>query len=182
MKIITLIIGLIISSASFSQTLFMTRSGQISFFSKTQVENIDAVNNEATSIMNIKTGEVAFAVLVKSFRFQRALMEEHFNENYMESDKFPKATFSGRILNIEAIDLSKNGSYPIEISGDLTIHGVTQNIKTNGVLTVANTQLSATSTFPIRLENYKIEIPALVSDKIAKEIEIKVNCVYQPKS
>src|SRR5690606_17598564 len=117
-----------------------------------------------------------------SFRFQRALMEEHFNENYMESDKFPKATFSGKILNIEVIDLSKNGSYPIEISGDLTIHGVTQNIKTNGVLTVANTQLSATSTFPIRLENYKIEIPALVSDKIAKEIEIKVNCVYQPKS
>src|SRR5690606_30611649 len=101
-------------------------------------ENIDAVNNEATSIMNIKTGEVAFAVLVKSFRFQKALMEEHFNENYMESDKFPKATFSGKVLNMETIDLTKNGSYPIEISGDLTIHGVTQNIKTNGVLTVAN--------------------------------------------
>lgn len=182
MKKIALIALLLASIQGIAQTLYMTRNGQVSFFSKTPVENIDAINNEATSILNIKTGEVAFAVLVKSFRFQKALMEEHFNENYMESDKFPKATFSGKVVNIENIDLTKNGVYPVQISGDLTIHGVTQNILAPGTLTIDNNQLSGTSTFMVVPEKYNIKIPALVADKIAREIEIKVNCLYQPKS
>lgn len=182
MKKITLIALLLASIQGIAQTLYMTRNGQVSFFSKTPVENIDAINNEATSILNIKTGEVAFAVLVKSFRFQKALMEEHFNENYMESDKFPKATFNGKVLNIDALDLTQVGAYTVNIAGDLTIHGVTQRINTTGVITVSPKQISATSTFPVLLESYKIEIPALVSDKIAREIEINVNCLYEPKS
>ena len=93
----------------FSQSLFMTRSGQISFFSKTSMENIDAMNNEVTSILNTGTGEVVFAVLVKSFRFEKALMEEHFNENYLESNKFPKSTFQGKITNLTSIDFAKEG-------------------------------------------------------------------------
>ncbi|MFN3841582.1 MAG: YceI family protein [Cyclobacteriaceae bacterium] len=160
----------------------MTRSGQVSFFSRTPVEDIDAVTNEATSIINTSTGDVAFAVLVKSFRFKKALMEEHFNENYMESDKFPKATFNGKIINTETIDFHKNGSYPVTVQGDLTIHGITNHVIVQGLIVVTGNQLSVTSTFSIRPEDYGIKIPSIVSDKIAREIEVNVKCIYNPKA
>lgn len=169
------------SSALFSQTLFMTRSGQISFFSKTSVENIDAVNNEVTSILNTGTGEVVFAVLVKSFRFEKALMEEHFNENYMESDKFPKATFQGKITNLASIDFAKDGSYPVTIQGDLTLHNVKQPVNASGQLEVGNGKLILKGNFIVTLADYKIEVPSLVTEKISKTIDIRVNCNYEPK-
>lgn len=169
------------SSTLFSQTLFMTRSGQISFFSKTSVENIDAVNNEVTSILNTGTGEVVFAVLVKSFRFEKALMEEHFNENYMESDKFPKATFQGKITNLTSIDFAKDGSYPVTIQGDLTLHNVKQPVNASGQLEVGNGKLILKGNFIVTLADYKIEVPSLVTEKISKTIDIRVNCNYEPK-
>lgn len=173
---------LVAASSVFAQPLYMTRNGQVSFFSRTPVEDIDAVNNEATSILNISTGDVAFAVLIKSFHFQKALMEEHFNENYMDSDKFPKATFSGKISAIEAIDFTKDNTYPVEASGELTLHGVTRQVTVQGLITVTGKQVSATSTFSVRPEDYGIKIPALVAEKIAREIEVKVKCIYNPKS
>lgn len=182
MKRILMICFLIsMSSALFSQTLFMTRSGQISFFSKTSVENIDAVNNEVTSILNTGTGEVVFAVLVKSFRFEKALMEEHFNENYMESDKFPKATFQGKITNLASIDFAKDGSYPVTIQGDLTLHNVKQPVNASGQLEVGNGKLILKGNFIVTLADYKIEVPSLVTEKISKTIDIRVNCNYEPK-
>lgn len=169
------------SMTVFSQNLFMTRSGQISFFSKTSVENIDAINNEVTSMVNISTGEVVFAVLVKSFRFEKALMEEHFNENYVESNKFPKSTFQGKIINLESIDFAKDGSYPVTIQGDLTLHGVKQAVTTSGQLEVAKGKLLLKGNFPVVLADYKIEVPSLVTEKISKTIDVRVNCVYEPK-
>ncbi len=160
----------------------MTRSGQISFFSETSMESIDAVNNEATSMINTESGEIVFAVLIKGFHFERALMEEHFNENYMESDKIPKATFQGKITNLSSIDFSKDGSYPATVSGELTIHGVKNKAETQGVVIIEKGKISASSSFIIALADYKIEIPSLVVDKIAKTLEIKVKCNYQPKS
>lgn len=165
----------------FSQTLFMTRSGQISFFSKTSMENIDAVNNEVTSILNTGTGEVVFAVLVKSFRFEKALMEEHFNENYMESNKFPKATFQGKITNLTTIDFAKEGSYAVTIQGDLTLHGVKQAVTSAGQLEVGKGKVIVTGSFPVTLADYKIEVPSLVTEKISKTIDVRVNCKYDPK-
>lgn len=177
--IICLLTG--ISLTVFSQSLFMTRSGQISFFSKTSVENIDAVNNEVTSILNSASGEVVFAVLVKSFRFEKALMEEHFNENYVESDKFPKSTFQGKITNLTSIDFSKDGSYPVTLAGDLTLHGVKQPVTASGQLDVASGKLILKGSFTVALADYKIEVPSLVKDKISKTIDIRVTCSYEPK-
>ena len=160
----------------------MTRNGQISFLSETPMENIDAVNNEVTSLLNTENGELVFAVLIKSFHFERALMEEHFNENYMESDKIPKATFQGKITNLSGINFSKDGTYPATVEGDLTIHGVKQKIATTGTIQIEKGKIVATSTFEVNVDDYKIEIPSLVADKIAKTLAIKVNCNYQPKS
>ena len=166
----------------YSQTIFMTRNGQVSFFSKTPMENIEAVNNEVTSMLNPGNGEVVFAILIKSFRFEKALMEEHFNENYLESDKLPKATFQGKITNLSEIDFTKDGTYPATIEGDMTIHGVKQHVVSTGSLVITKDKILATSTFQIKPADYKITIPSLVADKIANSIEVKVNCQYAPKS
>jgi len=170
-----------ICSVSSAQTIYMTRYGQISFFSKTPMENIEAVNNEVTSMLNSGTGELVFAVLIKSFHFDRALMEEHFNENYLESTKFPKSTFQGKITNLGAVDFKKDGTYTVTVTGDLMIHGVKQTISAPGTLTLAAGKITAKSTFNITLADYKIEVPSLVSEKIAKNIEVNVKCLYEPK-
>jgi len=168
--------------AGFSQSVQMTRSGQVSFFSKTPMENIEAVNNEVTSLIDPVKGEVVFAILIKSFHFDRALMEEHFNENYLESTKFPKATFQGKITNLSKIDFSKDGKYEATVEGDLTIHGIKQHHVATGTITVNNGKIGINSTFTIKLADYQVEIPSLVAEKISKTVEIKVNCHYEPKS
>lgn len=161
--------------------MFMTRNGQISFYSKTPMENIDAVNNEVSSVFNTDDGQIAYAVLIKSFHFERALMEEHFNENYMESDKLPKATFSGTITNLNQIDFKKNGQYPATVDGDLTIHGVKRHISSAGFISVDGDKLDVTSTFQVVPGDYNIKIPSLVVEKIAAKIDVKVDCQYEPR-
>jgi autonomous glycyl radical cofactor GrcA len=164
-----------------AQGLYSTKNGQISFFSKTSMENIDAVNNEVNSLFNSPTGDIVFQVLVKGFHFQRALMEEHFNENYLESDKYPKATFKGKIANYEGINFSKDGTYPVSVQGDLTIHNVTQKVTAPGTITIKGGKPEAVSKFTIRLSDYAIKIPSLVADKIAETMDISVDCKYEPK-
>lgn len=163
------------------QDVFMTRSGQVAFFSATPMENIEAVNNEVNSLINTKSGEVVFAILVKSFRFEKALMEEHFNENYLESSKIPKATFQGKITNLASVNFKKNGVYQANVEGDLTIHGVKKHITTSGTITVDGEKFAVVSAFSILLKDYDIERPSLVAEKIAEKIDIKINCRYEPK-
>jgi polyisoprenoid-binding protein YceI len=181
-RLITIILFNALALAGFTQSIFMTRSGQISFFSKTPMENIDGTNNEVTSIMDTGKGELVFAVLVKSFRFEKALMEEHFNENYMESSKFPKATFQGKITNASSIKFDKDGTYNATVEGDLTIHGVKQHQTYTGTITVSKGKITAISNFTVKLADYNIEVPSLVAEKISPTIEIRVNCQYEPKS
>lgn len=177
---ITLVIILGIETVH-AQDLYFTRNGKASFFSKTPMENIDAVNNEVFSVMDLGKGEIAFAILVKSFRFEKALMEEHFNENYMESTKFPKATFNGKIQDAGKLTLNKVGEYPVHVTGDLTIHGVTQKINTEGKITVTASGIAAKSSFTLKVKDFKIDIPNLVADKIAETIEVTIECNYTPK-
>jgi hypothetical protein len=181
-RLITLILLNTLALVGFSQSIFMTRNGQISFFSKTPVENIEGVNNEVTSMLDTGKGDLVFAVLIKSFHFEKALMEEHFNENYMESNTYPKATFQGKIKNLSAINFTKDGTYEATIEGDLTIHGVKQLHKAVGTITISKGKIAAVSTFTLKLADYKIEIPSLVADKVSPTIEIRVNCQYEPKS
>jgi polyisoprenoid-binding protein YceI len=167
-----------IFSAS-AQTKYFSRNGNISFYSSAPLEEIEARNTSANSVMDVSTGQIEFAVLMKAFGFQKALMEEHFNENYIESSKYPKSTFKGKIENISQVDFSKDGKYMVTVSGQLTIHGVTKDVSTPGVIEIANGEVNASSEFKILIEDYKIEIPNLVKDKVAREVKITVNIPYQ---
>ena len=172
----------LVSSNISAQDLHYTRTGKILFHAGTSLEDIDGTNNEVASIINIKTGEIAFTVLVKSFHFRRTLMEEHFNENYMESNKLPKANFSGKITNIGIVDSKKDGKYDVNVEGDLTIHGVTKKISVPGTITVAGGKIAAQSTFKIKVEDYNIKIPGVVASKISEQAEINIDCRYEPRT
>jgi len=159
---------------------FMTRNGYIGFYSHTAMEDIKGDNNQVASVLDISTGEIVFQVLIKSFHFEKALMEEHFNENYMESEKFPKSTFKGKITNLSAVDFSKNGKYDVVVEGDLNIHDVTNKVTAKGSLEVITGGINANSKFNIVPEDYKITIPGVVRDNIAKNLEVTVAMKYTP--
>jgi hypothetical protein len=166
-----------------AQAVQMTKTGKISFYSKAKaIEKVEADNNEVSSILNTQTGEMVFAVLIKGFHFSSALMEEHFNENYMESNKFPKATFKGKITNLSAVNFTKDGVYPVTVEGDLTIHGVTKQATAPGSVTIKGGKVSAAAKFSVKLKDYSITVPSLVADKISEDIDITVDCKYEPKS
>ena len=170
-----------INSSSFSQVYF-TKNGRISFFSKASLENISADNNQVISVLNIETGVLEFSVLNNAFHFPKAKMEEDFNENYIESNKYPKSTFKGNITDISNISSLKDGSYQVNVNGDLMIHGVSKNIITPATITIKDGNISATSSFKILLKDYNIRIPTIVTNKIAENIEITVSCNYEKKS
>ncbi|MEI7963923.1 MAG: YceI family protein [Chitinophagaceae bacterium] len=181
-KSIVILLLSVISITSGAQSLYMTKAGKVSFNSRSSVEKIEADNNEVSSVINTQTGDMVFAILLKSFHFDRALMEEHFNENYVESDKFPKSTFKGKISNLSAINFTKDGNYPAVVEGDLTMHGVTKKVSSNGTLTVKAGKIAAYAKFSVKLKDFDISIPSLVADKISQDIDIIVDCKYDPKS
>ena len=168
-------------SAKTSAQVYYTKNGSISFFSKTSFENISADNNQVISILNIQTGIIQFSVLNDAFQFPKAKMEEDFNENYIESDRYPKSTFKGNIGNISNINLLKDGSYKVTVKGNLIIHGVSKNITAPAIITIKDGKISATSSFKILIKDYNIKVPSIVTNKIAESIEIKVSCSYEKK-
>ena len=159
---------------------YMTKNGFVGFYGHTLMEDIKADNNQVASILDISTGELVFQALIKSFHFERALMEEHFNENYMESDKIPKADFKGKIANLASVDFKKNGVYDVTVEGDLKIHDVTNKISVKGTVEVVAGGINANSKFNVVPEDYKINIPGVVREKIAKSLEITVAMKYTP--
>ena len=181
MKNIILAVSLLLINFNVQAQKVFTKNGSVSFFSKSPLENISAKNNQVMSVLNIPTGDMQFSVIVKNFHFEKSLMEEHFNENYLESDKFPKSIFKGKITDLSNIDLTKDGTYNVVVKGDLTLHGITKNISAPGLVIVKNGLISTTSTFKVTLADYSISIPKLVKDNIAETIEISVNCTYDQK-
>ena len=171
---ITLIIFLL--QPSFAQKKYFTKTGNVSFRAGTAIEDIDGLNKSTTCVFDASSGDIQFAILIKGFEFKSALMMEHFNENYMESDKFPKSIFKGKITNLEKINFLKDGTYPVNVKGVLEIHGVKKEVETNGQFKVLGETVIATAEFEIVLEDYAITIPNLVKDKISKTARIKVNC------
>ncbi|NJO25893.1 MAG: YceI family protein [Bacteroidia bacterium] len=179
--LMTFIVCFLLGLSSFGQKYF-TKNGKINFdaTSSGSPEKIEAVNKTVTCVMDIKTGNIQFSVLMKGFEFERALMQEHFNENYVESDKFPKAEFKGTILNNTAVNYLSNGSYAVKVEGKLTIHGETKDVSADGKLVVQNGKVSAAAGFKIILADYKITIPGLVADKVSKTASIDVSCLLEP--
>jgi polyisoprenoid-binding protein YceI len=161
-----------------AQPLFSAGSGNVSFFSKAPLEDIEAHNNKAQSVINTTTGEIAVKVPIKSFVFENGLMQEHFNENYLESDKYPFATFKGKIN--ESIDWTKPGSHPVSATGKLNVHGVERDQTIKGKLDVGSGKLQLDADFTVALADHKIEIPTLVFQKIAETIAVTTRFVYQP--
>lgn len=178
------IISLLLTvNTAFAQTKLFTKTGSISFKSKTALENIEARNNKVLSVWETNTGNIEFSLLIKGFNFEKALMQEHFNENYMESDKFPKAIFKGVMENSKDILLTANNNYQLKINGTLTMHGVTKQITVPANIKVTNGETSASANFSILLQDYNIKIPGLVADRINKKIDIVINvAAYKPLS
>lgn len=158
---------------------YISQNGETSFFSETPMENISAVNRNVAAVINPITNDVAVKMNISQFKFQNKLMEEHFNENYLETTKFPTATFKGKI--IEKIDFSKDGTYNVSVKGTLTIHGVTNEKTMLGKIIIAKDQVSFVGNFDVKLVDYKIEIPTLVFAKIAESIAVKNNFVLTLK-
>ena len=174
------IVCLLVSGIVNGQDKFYTKSGKISLFSATNMENIDATNKNAVAVLDTKTGDLQFAVLLKGFEFKKALMQEHFNTDYVESDKFPKSEFKGQITNNSEINYKKDGTYTAQVKGQLTIHGETKDVETTGTITVKGGNLQANSVFNILLDDYKITVPRIVRDNISKTIKIIVDCGLEP--
>lgn len=167
-------------SSSDAQVYF-TKNAKISFFSSAPLEDIKADNNQVISIMNMGTGEIQFSLLNNAFHFKKALMEEHFNDNYMESAKYPKSAFKGSISNISSVAVNSNGTYKVTVTGSLTIHGVTKTITVPGTITVRSGKISASSVFTIKPKDYNISIPSSVKDNISENIELTISCEYEKK-
>lgn len=176
---IAIIMAMSLTNMTQAQKYF-TKTGSISFYSDTPMEKIEAHTKSANCVLDGATGKIEFAVLVKSFQFDKALMQEHFNENYMESTKFPKSSFKGQIENFNSLDLSKNQKHKVAVSGQLTIHGVTKDIKNEAMITINNGKMECTSEFDVAVADYGIAIPSVVKDNIAKNVKIKVSSVLEP--
>ncbi|MEO8147061.1 MAG: YceI family protein [Bacteroidia bacterium] len=179
-SIAIVIMAVTIGSSLNAQSKFFTRNGNISFFSDGSSEKIDAVNHKVSCVIDATTGQIEFGVLMQAFEFEKALMQEHFNENYVESEKFPKATFKGTIADNNIVKYNADGIYKVNVTGKLTLHGVTNDVTSKGTITVKGGKVIANAEFKILLEEYKIEIPSLVKDKVAKDVRIVVDIQLDP--
>jgi len=178
MKTKILLLALLAFSQMANAQKYIAKTGHIWFYSYTPMEVIEAHNRQVVSILDISTGDIQINLLNKSFEFKVALMQEHFNENYMETTKFPKSSFKGKITNLDKIDFKKDGTYAVEVKGDLTIHGVTNSVTNSGTIEVAKGVITAKTKFKVVPKDYGIQIPQLVENKIAKEMDITVEIPY----
>jgi len=185
MKKTSILIAGILMFFSFTtsaQGKFYTKSGKVSFFSSTPLEDIAAVNKSVVCLLDSKSGDMQFGAMMKGFEFKKALMQEHFNADYVESSKFPKAEFKGQITNNNSISYTTDGNYIANVKGQLTIHGVTKEVETTGNISVQNGKVVLSSTFNVLVADYNITIEKLYRDNIAKSIKVTVDCTLGPLS
>lgn len=166
---------LIMISVAVQAQKYVLSKGVITFFSEAAIEDIKATNKKSSSIFNSSTGKIAFAIPINEFQFNKKLMQEHFNEKYMESDKYPRSTFSGKL---SGFNKDAAGKQNVNASGKLTIHGVTKEINVSGVVERDSEGLSMNSKFVIKLADYKIKIPQLLWQNIAEEVEVTLDLHY----
>ncbi|MCU7549474.1 YceI family protein [Chitinophagaceae bacterium LB-8] len=172
MKNLALLLLLFLYNESGAQT-FLTRNGFIGFYSKTPLEDIRAENKQTYGMIDATKKNIAFTLLVKGFTFQKQLMQTHFNENYAESDRYPKANFVGTYSG--DVDVSKNGIYPVVVKGQLTFHGVTKDLEVPASIEVQDEALIGKSEFKLIPADFDIEIPSIVREKIAQQMDVRVN-------
>lgn len=171
---------LLMSVATVSQNVYFTRTGHIYFISQTDAIDIDADNNQVAGFFDIEKGELQFAVLIQGFEFSLATAKEHFNESYMESGKFPKASFKGKIEDIEKIDLTEPGVYQVNVTGNITIRGITKFIEVPAEIDVSGQTINARSAFKLAIADFDIKVPKLVEHRVAKQVNVEVDMNYVP--
>ncbi len=156
-----------------AQRIF-SRNANVSFdaTSNASLEEVEAKTNTGNIVIDPASGAVEAAVLMKSFQFKKALMGEHFNENYAESSKYPKAVFKGKLKDAASVNFAKDGTYKTTVSGELTMHGVTKPVSAPATFTVKGGKVSAQTDFTLALADYNIAIPSLVADKVAKVVKV----------
>lgn len=164
---------------SYSQDKYYCKNAYIGFISETPFITLKAQNKTVVTFLNMTSGELVFGVVMRGFKFKQALAEEHFYENYAETDLYPQAKFKGKILDFSKVQMTDKSEYNVEVEGELTIHGVTRNIKEKGKIQIKKDKLFAFSTFVLHPEDYDIKIPTLVRDKIASEIVVRVEVLYE---
>lgn len=160
-----------LSNVAFAQQ-YMSKEGSVHFFSQAPIENIEAENNTVAGIIDVANGEYAFRVKIEDFRFAKPLMQEHFNENYMESQRYPFATFTGFMTDFQELDLSDKQL--VQVKGNMSMHGVDQSINVEASVWMQDGELHLTSKFWVKLVDYKIDIPKIVMYNIAEEIEVTI--------
>ena len=172
-----IVFGILFMHNISAQDKYLTKEGFVSFFSHSIVEDIKADNNQVLSIVDTKTGKIAIQLLMRSFMFEKALMREHFNENYLESYKFPKATFSGEIRNYAELDENNTVS---EIVGILTVHGKEKEISSKVTVVINENEITLTGDFKVEVADFDIKIPAIVANNIAKTIKVSFELHHEP--
>ncbi len=173
-KLFFLAMLIMLASANLFAQKYITKNGKVSFYSDGEIEKIQATNDQVSAAIDTSTGDFVVKILVKSFEFEKALMQEHFNDDYMESDKYPNSTFKGKITNLSDVNFSKDGTYNANIQGSLTIHGVTKSVTEKGTLQIKDGKIIGTSKFDVTLSDYNVKIPSVVSKNIAKTVQINV--------
>ena len=176
-KVILLIAGVVITSLTHAQ-IYAAKSCVTHFFSKTSMKDIEAKSNTAKPVLDAASGNFQMRVQNTSFKFESSFMEEHFNENYMESEKYPYATFKGKIN--EKVDYAKDGETKVTCTGTMEMHGTTQQITISGTVTVKGKEVTLYSKFKVKPADYKIKVPSLYVKEIAEEIDVDITTVMEP--
>ena len=158
--------------------LYTCRNARVTIFSSALIEDIKAVSSNGASVYNATTGQLDFSVAISSFLFEKSFMQQHFNSDYMESDKYPRAIFRGKIA--EHIDVGKDGTYTVNAAGDLTIHNVTHSRTIQGTLTVKNGVITMASEFMVKCADHHIDIPQILFYHIAESIKVTVSATFTP--
>lgn len=181
-KLYSLTIGLLLCLAVeniTAQHLYHAPDVEMTFFSEARFEDIEATSKKGASVLNLITRKMAFKVSIASFTFEKGLMQEHFNENYMESDQYPYANFTGEI--VDDIDLTKEGTYKVVVSGELSIHGVVKKRQIEGAITVKKGRIMIDSSFLVPVSDHDIDIPNDKISNISQDIMVKIKAIYEPK-
>jgi polyisoprenoid-binding protein YceI len=178
--ILTTIVICLAFVTSEAQQLLVTKNALVSFFSSTVLEDIEAKSSLGSSAIDLKTGDLLFKVSNTSFQFKKKLMQEHFNENYMESDKFPFSEFRGKVIG--SYDMTKNGIYKVNVTGNLNIHGISKTYTAPAELSVTDGTINAKTSFKVKIDDHGIKIPSLVFKNIAEFVEVKIQAIYKYKA
>jgi hypothetical protein len=175
-RIFSAAVLLVLLHTNAQSQIYTTRTGFVGFYSKTPLEDIRAENNQVFAAIDAGKKNIAFSLLLKGFVFTKELMQEHFNENYVESDKYPKANFTGTYTG--DVNLSKDGVYKVMVKGSLTLHNTTHPVEAPATIEVKDGKLLGVAEFKVKPEDYNISIPSLVRDKIAQEmrVNVKIEC------